>query len=160
MFAAWLALLPTLKAAPVIGPVVAAMARDQDADLLQAVQFLLFIAATFVLDALVQFVFGVTPGLLLAGARLQRQDHRRLSLAQALGRNLYIWVFGFWICIGWYPMLANYVGLVRGRLPRWDQRFATRVFDHGGSAPRSLFAGACYAAQLGLYLWLLDRFKL
>jgi hypothetical protein len=154
------ALTPTLEATPVIGGLVRRLVGAHYTDLLDVAAFLLLIAATFTLDALVQFVFGVTPGLALAGARLERQDHGRLSLGLALARNAYVWLFGFWICVGWYPMLFNYGGLVEGRLPRWDRRFGTRVFDHGGSAPRSLFAGACYAAQLGLYLWLLDRFKL
>ena len=159
IFALWIVYQTKADTASGVIWIVGRAARDQGNDLLQFTLFLLFIAATFLLDALVQFTFGVTPGLALVGARLQREDHRRLSLGQALGRNLYVWVFGFWICIGWYPMWFYYVELVEHRLPRWDRRFGTRVFDHGGSYPRSAFAGACYAAQVIVCLWLLDRFK-
>jgi len=159
VFALWRWLERALAPLPTIGPFVAGLGAH-NADLVSYAMFFVLVAATFLVDALAQWAFGITPGLALVGARLETASHRRLSLLQALGRNLDVWVYGFWICIGWYPMLINQGVLKRGELVRWDARWGTRVFDVSSGPRRTLAAGACLFALWGVYLWVIDRLGL
>jgi hypothetical protein len=159
LFALWKLAVTALQTDRTLGPLAALLADDRGDVLFWGRTFALM-AASFVLDALVQWAFGVTPGLALAGARLEALDRRRLSLGQALGRNFEVWLRGFWICIAWYPMILAYVRLVDGRGVPWDTRWRTQVIDRGGSYPRSLLAGLAWLCLIGAYLWLMKRLGL
>ena len=92
-------------------------------------------------DALMQGLFGNTPGKRLAGIRLERGDGARVTVALALRRNADVYLRG--LCLG-VPFL-NLIGMSRARdrllnegATSWDEPLGTWVVERGSNELRTI----------------------
>jgi uncharacterized RDD family membrane protein YckC len=104
------------------------------------------------LGALVQFIFGNTPGKLMAGIRVETTRSGRLSLGQSIKRSLSVWVKGLGLglpIVVLFAMIACYMTVKAGRLTSWDAKNDTRVFDRHSNIYRTLLTFAVTLALAG-----------
>ena len=87
--------------------------------------------AALALDGCIQAALGQTPGKAIAGIRVEKIDHGRLSLRLALRRSALVYLRGF---AGGLPIItlgaywSGYDEVRRRKTTSWDRELGTRVF--------------------------------
>jgi hypothetical protein len=107
---------------------------------------------TFLLDALIQALFGNSLGKLIAGIRVETTNLGRPQLRQHAKRNLLVWLKGIGLgipIISLFAMMACYMTVRSGRLTSWDSSNNVRVFSRGANIYRTLMAFGAFFALSG-----------
>lgn len=104
---------------------------------------LIMLPLALLLDAIILALFGQTPGKAIAGIRVETIRHERLSIAQAIERNLLIYTRGLFIGIPILSLIGPFLAfndLKANRQAYWDRDSFTRVFSKRHNAARSALA--------------------
>jgi uncharacterized RDD family membrane protein YckC len=112
------------------------------------VALLLLLPVALILDTLVYWLLGNTPGKAIAGIKVLTADGRRLlSAPKHLGRNFGVYVFGLGLglpLIDLVTLIYAYRRAAAGDLSAWDRFSGSRVYTLTGNTLRTWLGAGLY----------------
>ncbi|MHB8816379.1 MAG: RDD family protein [Steroidobacteraceae bacterium] len=113
---------------------------------------LLLLPAALMMDTLVYWALGNTPGKALAGVKVLKEGGRRpLRAAAYLGRNFGLYVFGLGFglpLISLFPLIYNYWRAAAAKPSMWDRLSGSRAYALSGAELRTWVTAGVYALGL------------
>jgi HAMP domain-containing protein len=116
---------------------------------------LILLPFALIMDAVIHWALGNTPGKAIAGSKvLAEGGGRPLSAAAYLGRNFGMYVFGLGLgvpLVSLITLIVSYRHAAAGEISRWDRFSGSRVYALSGAPRRTWVAvGAYFLVLLAL----------
>jgi uncharacterized RDD family membrane protein YckC len=121
------------------------------------IAYLVILALSVILDALIYSVCGNTPGKWVAGIRVLDESGNKVAFERYLKRNVQVYIRGIGLgiaIVSLFTLYSAYQQLVAQETLSWDEKFETRVFQLRTGWWRSYLAACLYIGMVAITIYL------